>query len=160
MRNLVAIVGLLVLAGCSQPPDFVDTNGVGHRYSDFDGRWRVINYWATWCAPCIHEIPELNDLGTDYAEKLVVLGVNFDGPVGEEAVKQVKRMKITFPVYAEDPAASLGVETPQVLPTTFIFKPDGSLHETLIGPQTGATILAAMGMAVPEEAAAEDTAAD
>ncbi len=133
------ILGVL-LAGCTQP-DFFDTNGVGHSYSDFTGKWRVVNYWATWCAPCIHEIPELNELAANHADRLVVLGANFDEPEAEEAVKQVNRMKIEFPVYAVDPAQELRIDKPQVLPTTLIFAPDGRLVETLVGPQTAQSIL-------------------
>jgi len=51
-------------------------------------------------------------------------------------------MNILFPVYPQDPAVDLGIKTPLVLPTTFMFAPDGALVETLVGPQTGESILA------------------
>lgn len=149
MRDLifrlpVILVSTCLLLACGQPADFYDANGVGHRYSDFEGKWRMVNYWATWCGPCIKEIPELNQLAETHADELVVLGVNFDEPPGDEALKQINRMKIEFPVYANDPASQLGVEKPEVLPTTFVFRPDGSLHATLVGPQTEESLLQAM----------------
>ena len=52
---------LLWVAACEQPVfDVVD--GPGLVPSDLEGQWLVINYWATWCGPCITEIPELNEM--------------------------------------------------------------------------------------------------
>jgi len=104
----------------------------------------VVDFWATWCAPCIKEIPELNRLAEEHADELVVLGVNFDLPEGEERLRQAKKMKIEFPVYADDPAQDLGIERPMVLPTTFVFAPGLELRQTLVGPQTEESLLAAI----------------
>ncbi len=135
---------VLVLASCAEaPPDFTDVRGNGFRYESFSDKWVIVNYWATWCAPCIKEIPELNKLAEDHADQLVVLGVNYDNPQGEEALKQLERMKITFPVYSAPPHEQLGVTEPEVLPTTFVFAPGLELRETLVGPQTEETLLAA-----------------
>jgi thiol-disulfide isomerase/thioredoxin len=136
------LLTLLLLAGCAQP-DFVDTRGNGYRYADYQGKTMVINYWATWCAPCIKEIPELIALDESH-EDIVVFGVNFDAPPPEEAAAQIERMKITFPVYAEDPYPVLGFDQPQVLPTTIIIGPDGEIRSTLVGPQTEETLLEAI----------------
>lgn len=141
MKQLLLLT-LLLLAGCAQP-DFVDTRGNGYRYADYQGKTMVINYWATWCAPCIKEIPELIALDESH-EDIVVFGVNFDAPPPEEAAAQIERMKITFPVYAEDPYPELGFDQPQVLPTTIIIGPDGEIRSTLVGPQTEETLLEAI----------------
>ena len=143
-RALV-VVSLVVLCACSQPLDFVDTDGNGYRYSDIQGKWQVINYWATWCAPCIREIPELIRLNENN-DNVVVFGVNFDAPEGEEITRQIEKMGITFPVYQEDPAAHLGIEMPEVLPTTVLIDPEGKIAGVLVGPQTEASLLSAMGI--------------
>ena len=143
-RALV-VVSLVVLCACSQPLDFVDTDGNGYRYSDIQGKWQVINYWATWCAPCIREIPELIRLDENN-DNVVVFGVNFDAPEGEEITRQIEKMGITFPVYQEDPAARLGIEMPEVLPTTVLIDPEGKIAGVLIGPQTESSLLFAMGI--------------
>ncbi len=120
--------------------DFYDTNGNGYDYDDFHGQWLVVNYWATWCAPCIKEIPELIHLGEQH-DDITVLGVNFDAPEPEEMAKQIEKMKITFPVYAEDPTMALGIDMPQVLPTTVLINPEGEVTDVLIGPQTEDSLL-------------------
>ena len=89
---------------------------------------------------------ELNELNHEHTGSVAVLGVNFDAPEPEEALRQAQRMKIDFPVYAEDPAAALGVTRPEVLPTTFVFAPDGSLAQTMVGPQTLDQFKAAVGL--------------
>ena len=58
--------------------------------SRIEGKWQVINYWATWCGPCITEVPELNDLAR-ILERLIVLGVDYDAP--SEAEERWRRLK-------------------------------------------------------------------
>ena len=144
LRALV-VVFLGVLFACSQPVDFVDTDGNSYRYSDMEGKWQVINYWATWCAPCVREIPELIRLDENN-ENVFVFGVNFEAPEGEEIARQIEKMGITFPVYLKDPYVSLGIQMPEVLPTTVLIDPEGKVAGVLVGPQTEATLLSAMGI--------------
>ncbi|MCB1644749.1 MAG: TlpA family protein disulfide reductase [Pseudomonadales bacterium] len=142
MRIAIALMlSALLLSGCEQP-EFYDTEGKGYRFADLRGKYLIVNYWATWCGPCIKEIPELNELADTHRDRLTVWGVNFDEPEGDEMRAQVSKMKITFPVFSANPSAQLGVETPQVLPTTLIFDPAGKLLKTLVGPQTEASLLA------------------
>ncbi|MEX1237530.1 MAG: TlpA disulfide reductase family protein [Pseudomonadales bacterium] len=122
-------------------PDFIDIEGQGHRYEEIDDKWIIVNYWATWCGPCIKEIPELNELAHEQADRIRVFGVNWDEPEGEKRLEQAKKMKIEFPVYREDPSGRLGIEKPNVLPTTYLFAPGLVLVEELIGPQTRESIL-------------------
>jgi len=143
LRHIVFLCVFLV-ASCNQPADFYDTDGKGYAYSEFAGKWQVINYWATWCAPCIKEIPELIALDNRH-EDIVVFGVNFDQPDASEMAEQIKRMKITFPVYRDDPYRHFAIEAPQVLPTTVLIDPNGQVADVLVGPQTEASLLAAMG---------------
>ena len=142
-RCMSLMLMLALLAGCAKP-DFSDTSGQGYRLSSFEGSWLVINYWATWCAPCIKEIPELIALDENH-EDIRVFGVNFDAPPPAEMAAQIEKMKITFPVLAEDPYLRLGVEKPTVLPTTVIVGPDGQVASVLVGPQTEESLLAAIG---------------
>ena len=65
-----------------------------------------------------------------------MLGVNFDGVAGTDLTALADRMGIKFIVVEDDPALALGMERPDVLPTTMVFGPDGNLRARLVGPQT------------------------
>ena len=145
MKPLLLCVAILAVAGCQKPHDFLDARGNGHSFADYKGKWVLVNYWATWCGPCMKEIPELNKLAKTHAHRLVLLGVDYDQPKGAELEKQVRKMKIEYTVMAGDPSKRLGIKEPDVLPTTYVFSPGMSLKATLVGPQTEASILAAMG---------------
>ena len=54
----------------------------------------------------------------------------------------IEKMGIQFPVLTLDPATSLGIEPPTILPTTILVNPDGKVREVLVGPQTSASLLA------------------
>lgn len=142
IKQLTVALLALMLFACAKP-EVALIDATDNFSAEAGQRWRVVNYWATWCGPCILEIEELNQLARDYSDELIVLGVNFDNPLTEaERLAAIAEMNIRFPVYPQDPAPDLGIDTPLVLPTTFMFAPDGALVETLIGPQTGESILA------------------
>jgi hypothetical protein len=61
-RWMVATMLVAALAACSPGADFSYADGAPGRYDEWQGRWVFVNYWAEWCAPCRHEIPELNEL--------------------------------------------------------------------------------------------------
>lgn len=81
----------------SPRPDFalVDPDGAPGRIADFDGRPVLINFWATWCAPCIREMPLLQEVADRNAEALTVLGIAIDEA---EAVREfLDRLQIRYP---------------------------------------------------------------
>ncbi len=139
---LVAVLGMgaLMLAGCAEE-QWLDHRGDPVTRADLDGHWVVVNYWAEWCAPCLHELPEFNRLA-EGNPGVRVLGVNYDGISGDELLELSDRMDIRFQVLGEDFEQSLKLERPQVLPTTYIFDPQGELQHSLPGPQTEAALLA------------------
>jgi thiol-disulfide isomerase/thioredoxin len=79
-------------------PDFMHAGVRGElwRASDFDGRPTLVNFWATWCAPCVREMPLLQGLADQYPERLNVVGIAIDEPgkVGEF----VERLEIDYPI--------------------------------------------------------------
>ena len=141
MKRCFLILAWVVLAGCERPA-FEVVGGSGFSDSDLKDRWLVINYWATWCGPCITEIPEFNEIHHNPRSDLIVLGVNFDAP-SERSTQQadLEKMKIEFPVVIQDPAVRFGYDVPSVLPTTVIVRPDGTIAAQLVGPQTKASVM-------------------
>jgi len=143
MIKIIAVVLVLIqiplLGACSPNTSPVDNPKAQPSLAELQGQWVVINYWAKWCKPCIKEIPELNELDQQYSQ-VTVLGVNYDGATGEELAAQIENLGIEFAMLTEDPAASLGLPRPVVLPTTIILDRAGQVSQTLIGPQTMASL--------------------
>src|SRR5262245_54158147 len=72
-----AVLAALVWAPLACAFDVTDTAGARHRLADYKGKYVVLNFWATWCVPCIQEIPEIADFRKAHPE-VVVLGVAID----------------------------------------------------------------------------------
>ena len=138
------------LAACSADTTPL-ADGSHADWSHWTGRPIVLNYWAEWCAPCRHEIPELNALHRERAETgTVILGVNYDGITGERLTALVERMGIEFPVLVQDPMHRWDYPRPEVLPTTVIVDREGDVREILVGPQTRDSIRTALRSDAPE----------
>jgi len=104
------------------------------------GKVLVVNYWAAWCAPCRKEIPELNELDHQLSEQLDVIGVNYDGAIGEELTQEITKLGIEFDNLLQDPRSIWRLDAVTVLPETLIINSEGKLIHRLIGPQTRASI--------------------
>ncbi len=99
------------------------------------GHWQVINYWASWCAPCRKEMPLLNELNTQSAGRYEVVGIALDNP--EDAKTFLEQTPIAFVSYQElpsqqDSSSRLGNGW-GVLPFTVLISPDGRLLRRHIG---------------------------
>jgi len=134
------LISCLILGGCQKKSDGVDINDKPVSLSDYRGKWVVINYWATWCEHCAHEMPELQALVKKYPDKVCVLGVNFDGATQDEIHKTQKKIGITYPLLQQLSLEKYGIDPIESLPVTFIFCPQGVLRATLHGPQTAEKI--------------------
>jgi peroxiredoxin len=108
-------------------PDFAlpDLDGNTVRLSDFGGRPVVLNFWATWCAPCRLEMPELEQAAADYAGRdLAVLTINQD-ETAEQVGDFFTEVGLTLPALL-DAGGKVGVAYGAFfLPTTIIVGPDG-----------------------------------
>tara|TARA_B100000674_G_C37899058_1_gene942798 strand:- start:691 stop:1134 length:444 start_codon:yes stop_codon:yes gene_type:complete len=126
---------LFLLTSCQIDRDFLLQNGEAVSFGGAEGQWTIINYWATWCAPCRHEIPELNRFALDYEDQYLLLGVNFDGATEDELIKQTQDLGIEFNNLLEDPRVLWELDRPNVLPETLIIDEEGQLRHRLVGPQ-------------------------
>ena len=107
------------------------------RVSDYRGQWVVLNYWATWCAPCRKEIPDLSQLH-DSRDDIVVLGLAFEDTEPAVFEEFLAEFSPTYPmalVDVYDPPEPFGA--PRALPTTIILHPDGHAVKAFLGPVTG-----------------------
>ncbi|HCS28195.1 MAG TPA: hypothetical protein DIW43_12125 [Spongiibacteraceae bacterium] len=135
-RILLVALTLALASACSREGASSADPAANFTVGEASEYWTVINYWAVWCAPCREEIPELNELARKHADSVRVFGVNYDGARGEALAKAVSDLGIEFPILAVDPQPALGIARPQALPVTLLIKPDGTLLDILLGPQT------------------------
>lgn len=118
-----------------------DLEGKLHRLSDYRGKWIVVNYWATWCPPCLEEMPELEMFHINHKDKdAVVLGVNMETIDASELREFVEQQFISYPVLREKPALYTELGQVSGMPTTFLVAPDGHLAARQVG-QVTATML-------------------
>jgi len=104
--------------------------------SDFRGSWVVVNYWATWCAPCRKEMPELSALH-DEREDLPVLGLAFEDTDDSAFEEFLLEFHASYPILRVDvyqPPEPFGA--PRVLPTTIILDKEGRAVKAFLGPVT------------------------
>lgn len=148
MRYLIASISLALLISCGPTPEPDKQALAAEQYR---GHWLVLNYWAVWCKPCREEIPELNQLSRKLASRVAVVGINYDGATGPELADAVAVMGIEFVVADQDLATQLKIQRPAVLPTTFVFNPQGTLVHTLIGPQSYDSLSQLVNLPVAEE---------
>ena len=106
---------------------------------DFQGRWVLINFWATWCTPCREEMPTLQRLADIRADHLTVLGINMRE---EMAALQpfLDELDITFPILLQPDNDTLLAYGVRGLPLTFLVDPEGHLVWRQIGPLQSAEI--------------------
>lgn len=129
-------------AGVTAPVDalFKETlpnaKGVATPLAQFKGKAMLVNFWATWCAPCVQEMPELSALSAgEEGKKLQVIGIGIDSPsnISEFADKY----KITYPVLVAgmngtDLARQFG-NARGGLPYTVLIGADGQVKKTYLG---------------------------
>ena len=113
-----------------------DPDGKSHALAQWQGKPLVVNFWATWCPPCVDEMPELSALQTELAPKGVqIIGIGIDSPsnIREFAAKY----KIAYPLFV---AGMTGTELSRQfgnqnggLPFTALIDKDGRITKTYIG---------------------------
>lgn len=111
-------------------------DGSERRLSDWDGEARIVNFWATWCAPCRREIPILKQLQTDKPEKqLQVIGIAVDFMDDVRAYAEEARFNYPILVGQEEAIAVAEVSGVEFLglPFTMIIAADGTLVATHMG---------------------------
>jgi thiol-disulfide isomerase/thioredoxin len=118
----------------AQAPDFEleRINGGTLRLSDLRGRPVLVNFWATWCGPCILEMPNIQKYYEKYSGQFEVVAVNADE--SQRSVdKFVKDIGVTFPVVLDPGLKIQALYRPRGLPTTFIIDAEGRVRTQHIG---------------------------
>ena len=141
--------GPAVIEKTADMPELVAQTVDGKRLDlmDFRGRWLVVNFWATWCGPCLKEMPELSALHA-MREQIKVVGLAYEDISDEEMKAFLVKHPVAYPVVIVDPLAPpRDFATPRGLPTTYLIGPDGKVAHHFLGPVTAEDIETAISTA-------------
>ena len=124
----------------------------------------LLDFWATYCKPCIKAMPKLQKIHEKYGKSgLTVLGVNVDGPRGQNRVKPFLRARrVNFPIALDSDSAVMRRMQVNVLPTTLLITPDGEIALRQVGynSKNAETLLAAVAALFPDAGDDDETNAD
>jgi thiol-disulfide isomerase/thioredoxin len=131
-----ASLAVLQLEKTPKPaPDvrFTDAAGGGHALDAFRGRYVLLNMWATWCGPCVNELPSLARL-SQFAPGLKVLAIDTDHEKVDAAGFLKSHNASALPVYVDSEKMMLRSFVVPGLPTTILIGPDGKVIARAEGP--------------------------
>ena len=135
LHLLRMVAGVVFLAGAAWAMafDVTDTQGERHRLANYRGKWVVVNFWATWCTPCIQEIPEIAAFYRERSGRdVVVIGIALDVEDPEKTRQFAARVGHSYPLVLGDERVEKQFGKPKGLPTTVIFDPTGRrVHDQL-----------------------------
>lgn len=119
-----------------------DLDGRQHRLSDYRGKRVLLNFWASWCGPCLEEMPALERAAKRHAGQATVLGIAMDEPA--QARAYLAAHAVSYPVLLGEmasPSTSLRFgDTAEVLPYSVLLGADGRLLIVHRGPLDAATL--------------------
>jgi thiol-disulfide isomerase/thioredoxin len=137
-RNWFVLLIPLLLLTASQVKavdyELPDVDGQMQSLDQYQGKWVIVNYWATWCGTCLKELPDLVSLHEDNKDKdIVVVGVNFES-IGNDQLKAfVAEQSIPYPVLRSEPVPVTAIGKVPALPTTYIIDPAGKVVAGEVG---------------------------
>ncbi len=142
---LTACMSLFFLTSANATSLLQEMSGHEFAFTDLHGKWVLINYWASWCQPCVDEIPELNRFyDANKQNNIAMYAVNYDAlPINAQKIL-IKQFNIRYPSLKEDPSDTLRLGDIRGVPVTFVFNPQGELSDTLYGGQTMSSLRAAV----------------
>jgi thiol-disulfide isomerase/thioredoxin len=120
---------------CLPDVNYIDTSGTAYTPASLAGKVVVVNFWATWCGPCLSEIPDLSKVYEKYkARGLVMLGVMTDDPDNNKLLNFQSDHEMTYPVIRGNSDILVSYSYPGALPTTFVFDRGGRQVYSHVGP--------------------------
>ena len=138
-------------AGASEPASprlsLPTLDGATYDLADHRGKWVVVNFWATWCAPCLKEMPELSALDA-MNEHIEVVGLAYEEIDAAAMRAFLEKHPVVYPVAILDVTAPPeDFDTPRGLPMTYLIAPDGRVAHKVLGPVTARGIEEAIAKA-------------
>ena len=135
--NYFKIIFLATMLCCAATPslaadkkdfELIDVLSQRHVLSAYHGKWVIVNYWATWCPPCLEEVPDLVALYDARKDRdVMVIGVAWEYKSKQEVLAFADDMLMSYPIVLGDASVMKQIGSAEVLPTTFIYNPRGEL---------------------------------
>jgi thiol-disulfide isomerase/thioredoxin len=128
MQRWILLAALAMFAGTAAAEPFVMTDAAGktHRLADYRGKWVIVNFWATWCPPCLEEIPDLVSIA-ESRKDVQVFGIAMEFQDAPQVLQFAEGMFVNYPIVLGDEKVAKQMGQVSGLPTTFIFDPTGAL---------------------------------
>ena len=134
-RYILLLSSILFLSSTASAVDFsfTDTEGETHKLSQYNGKWVLVNFWATWCPPCRKEIPDLSDFHMEH-DDAVVIGVNYEPGLKDERLKKfIALYLVTYPITRVNDEIINALGEPRGLPTSILIDPQGNIAKKITG---------------------------
>ena len=109
------------------------------------GKWVIVYYWATWCVPCIKEMPDISRFVAAH-ENVVAIGLAYEDSEPADIKAFLAKHPVAYPiaqVTLDQPPKDF--DEPRGLPTTYLISPDGKVAKHIVGPVTEASLEAIIG---------------
>ena len=111
-----------------------DINGKIHTQENYKGKILIVNYWATWCPPCLVEIPAFIKFREKYKDKVEILGLNYQDISPESLNSFIESHFINYPIFPSIIENDFKqFDEVRAMPTTIIYGTDGGIIEKFLG---------------------------
>jgi thiol-disulfide isomerase/thioredoxin len=109
------------------------------------GKWVIVNYWATWCVPCIKEMPDISRFVAAH-KNVAAIGLAYEDSEPADIKAFLAKHPVAYPiaqVTLDQPPKDF--DEPRGLPTTYLIGPDGKVAKHIVGPVTEASLEGLIG---------------
>jgi thiol-disulfide isomerase/thioredoxin len=112
---------------------FTDLQGKPHKFSEYKGKWVLVNYWATYCPPCLAEIPDIDRFAQANKKTFVALGMDMGGSSVEDIEAFKKELNVHYPLIPNQESTMLAFGIVMAIPTSYIISPKGEIIDKFVG---------------------------